>query len=68
MGRFFRNLKTEWVPVNGYTGKDEAQRQISGYVLNYYNSVRYHHYNGGLIPEESENRYRLYSKTVANIT
>ncbi len=47
---------------------DEARQQISGYILNYYNSVRPHHYNGGLTPEESENRYRFYCKTVANIT
>ncbi|ATX03172.1 hypothetical protein CU079_16930 [Citrobacter freundii] len=40
-----------------------------GYLqLNYYNSVRPKHYNGGLIPEKSENRYRFYCKTVANIT
>lgn len=38
------------------------------HILNYYNSVRPHHYNGGLTPEESENRYRFYCKTVANIT
>ena len=68
MERFFRSLKTEWVPTDGYAGKDEARRQISGYILNYYNSARPHHYNGGLTPEESENRYRLYCKTVANIT
>ncbi len=68
MERFFHSLKTEWVPAHGYAGKDEAQRQISGYILNYYNSVRPHHYNGGLAPEESENRYRSYCKTVANIT
>ncbi|MFT2628143.1 IS3 family transposase, partial [Escherichia coli] len=49
-------------------GKDEARQQISGYILNYYNNVRPHHYNGGLTPEESENRYRIYCKTVANIT
>ncbi|XVV78687.1 hypothetical protein I5Z76_05100 (plasmid) [Escherichia coli] len=66
--RFFRSLKTEWVPTDGYTGKDEARQQISCYILNYYNSVRPHHYNGGLTPEESENRYRSYCKTVANIT
>ncbi len=59
MERFFRSLKTEWVPANGYAGKDEARRQISDYILNYYNSVRPHHYNGGLTPEESENRYRF---------
>ena len=65
---FFRSLKTEWVPTNGYAGKDEARQQINDYILNYYNSVRPHHYNGGLTPEESENRYHFYCKTVANIT
>ncbi|EMV8640362.1 IS3 family transposase, partial [Escherichia coli] len=60
MERFFRSLKTEWVPTNGYAGKDEARQQINDYILNYYNSVRPHHYNGGLTPEESENRYHFY--------
>ena len=62
MERFFRSLKTEWVPTDGYTGKDVGQgarQQISSYILNYYNSVRPHHYNGGLTPEESENRYHF---------
>ncbi|QLC52679.1 IS3-like element ISEc31 family transposase [Escherichia coli] len=68
MERFFRSLKTEWVPTDGYTGKDVARQQISSYILNYYNSVRHHHYNGGLTPEESENRYHFYCKTVASIT
>ncbi|MEG0399533.1 MAG: IS3 family transposase [Hafnia sp.] len=68
MERFFRSLKTEWVPANGYAGKDEARRQIGGYILNYYNSVRHHHYNGALTPEASENRYYFYCKTVASIT
>ncbi|HBA7004109.1 TPA: IS3-like element ISEc31 family transposase [Escherichia coli] len=68
MERFFRSLKTEWVPTDGYTGKDVARQQISSYILNYYNSVRPHHYNGGLTPEESENRCHFYCKTVASIT
>ncbi|EHU6363307.1 IS3-like element ISEc31 family transposase [Escherichia coli] len=68
MERFFRSLKTEWVPTDGYTGKDVARQQISSYILNYYNSVRPHHYNGGLTPEESENRYHFYCKTVASFT
>ncbi|WP_192459537.1 IS3 family transposase, partial [Musicola keenii] len=66
--RFFRSLKTEWVPTDGYRDKHEAQKQISLYILSYYNSVRPHYYNGGLTPEESENRYRSYRKTVANFT
>lgn len=59
MERFFRSLKTEWGPTNGYAGKDETRQQINDYILNYYNSVRPHHYNGGLTPEESENRYHF---------
>ncbi len=54
MERFFRSLKTEWVPTDGYTGKDVARQQISSYILNYYNSVRPHHYNGGLTPKKSQ--------------
>ncbi len=68
MERFFRSLKTEWVPTNGYAGSDETRCQIGGYILNYYNSIRPHHYNEGLTPEGSENRYRSYCKTVASIT
>ncbi|PIJ46173.1 transposase [Tatumella sp. OPLPL6] len=68
MERFFRSLKTEWVPKNGYEGKEEAQQQINDYIVNYYNRVRPHHYNGGLTPEEPENRYHFYCKTVAKIT
>ncbi|WP_373370586.1 IS3 family transposase [Pectobacterium parmentieri] len=68
MERFFRSLKTEWIPAGGYGDKHEAQKQIGLYILSYYNSVRPHHYNGGLTPEESENRYRSYRKTVASFT
>ncbi len=45
MERFFRSLKTEWVPTDGYVGKDQTRQQISVYILNYYNSVRSHHSN-----------------------
>lgn len=62
MGRFFRSLKTAWVPTDGYAVKDEARQQIIDYILNYYNSVRPPHYNGGLTPEELENRYHFYCK------
>ncbi|HBK0940225.1 TPA: IS3 family transposase, partial [Escherichia coli] len=54
--------------ANGYVDKDEARQQINDYILNYYNSVRPHHYNGGLTPEESGNRYHFYCKNVASIT
>lgn len=68
MKRFFRSQKTEWGLAEGYSGKDEARQQINDYILNYNISARPHLYNGGLTPEESENRYHFYCKTVGNIT
>ncbi len=56
-------------PTNGYRDGDESQEQIGQYILNYYNNVRPNHYNDGLTPEESENKYRFsYHKTVAKFT
>lgn len=63
--RFFRNLKNEWVPVTGYISFSEAAHAITGYIVGYYSELRPHEYNGGLPPNESENRYRKNAKTVA---
>lgn len=52
---FFHSLKTEWVPMDGYAGKDEARQRINDCILNFYNSVTPHHYTGGFTLEESEN-------------
>ena len=65
MERFFRSLKTEWVPKKGYTSFQQAKRSITDYVIGYYSETRPHHYNGGLSPNESERRYWKSSKTVA---
>tara|TARA_R110002020_G_C16215717_1_gene767317 strand:+ start:424 stop:1272 length:849 start_codon:yes stop_codon:yes gene_type:complete len=68
MERFFRSLKTEWVPTTGYRNFTEAKQRISDYILGYYSRWRPHSYNGGLTPSESEKRYWNNYKTVANIT
>jgi putative transposase len=68
MERFFRSLKTEWIPTKEYRDFTEAKQQITDYIIGYYSQTRPHHYNGGLSPNESERRYWLYYKTVANIT
>lgn len=68
MERFFRSLKTEWVPSNGYRSFTEAQASIVNYLIDYYCQLRPHSYNGGLTPNESERRYWLEYKTVANLT
>lgn len=68
MERFFRSLKTEWVPTTGYSSFAEAEREILDYMLGYYSQLRPHHYNGGLAPNESERRYWLGYNDVAKIS
>jgi putative transposase len=57
MERFFRSLKTEWVPTTGYVSFTEAKQKIGEYIHGYYSRLRPHSYNGGLTPNESEKRY-----------
>lgn len=68
MERFFRSLKTEWIPTIGYRSFKEAKIDIAKYIIGYYSQVRPHQHNGGLTPNESEKRYWLNYKTVANLT
>ncbi|GAB0593823.1 hypothetical protein LL02C6_26520 [Escherichia coli] len=57
MERFFRSLKNEWVPATGYVSFSDAAHAITDYIVGYYSAQRPHEYNGGLPPNESENRY-----------
>ena len=61
MERLFRSLKSEWVPPTGYASIAEAMRDISFYLMDYYNWQRPHQYNDGLPPAEAENRLNLLS-------
>ena len=56
MERLFRSLKTEWVPATGYMSFQDAKRDISYYLMDYYNWRRPHQHNGGIPPAEAENR------------
>ncbi|CAH6564538.1 hypothetical protein AI2935V1_0652 [Citrobacter freundii] len=66
MERFFRSLKNEWVPATGYVSFSDAAHAITDYIVGYYSALRPHEYNGGLPPNESENRYWKNSKEGAN--
>ena len=68
MERFFRSLKTEWVPEMGYRSFAEAQRSIFDYITGYYNQVRPHQHNGGLPPNKAEGVFWSSSKSAAKIT
>lgn len=37
MERLFRSLKSEWLPAMGYVSLREAKRDISYYLMDYYN-------------------------------
>ncbi|TLU59453.1 IS3 family transposase [Thalassotalea litorea] len=68
MERFFRSLKTEWIPTTGYRSFKEAKLEVTKYIIGYYSQVRPHQHNGGLSPNESEERFWQNYKTVANLT
>lgn len=68
MERFFRSLKTEWIPTTGYRSFVEAKQKINDYIIGYYSDIRPHSFNGGLTPNESETRYWKYYKPVAKMT
>lgn len=64
MERLFRSLKSEWLPVTGYMSLREAKRDISYYLMDYYNWYlmdyynwqRPHQHNDGMPPAKTEDR------------
>ncbi|MFM5585277.1 integrase core domain-containing protein, partial [Aeromonas veronii] len=54
--RLFRSLKSEWLPATGYMSVREAKRDISYYLMDYYNWRRPHQYNDGIPPAQAEER------------
>jgi putative transposase len=54
MERVFRSLKSEWMPATGYHSATEAKRDVSYFLMNYYNWERPHQFNDGLPPAKAE--------------
>lgn len=61
MERLFRSLKTEWVPSLGYSNYQEAEKDISYYLMNYYNWRRPHSRNQMVAPAIAEEKLNLLS-------
>ncbi len=57
MERFFRSLKTEWIPKLGYISFAEAKKNIIQYITGYYSQVRPHKHNDGFAPNVAEQNY-----------
>ena len=61
MERLFRSFKTEWLPSTGYMTAQEAQRDISHYLMHRYNWIRPHQFNQGLAPAVTEEKLNVVS-------
>ena len=66
MERFFRSLKSEWMPQTGYSSIHEAKANIINYITGYYSQVRPHRHNQGLAPNVAEAKYWNDYYSVAN--
>lgn len=62
MERVFRSLKIEWIPLVGYMSVQQAQRDISHYLMHRYNWIRPHQFNGGLTPAQAEKKLNVVSR------
>ncbi|WP_411188106.1 IS3 family transposase [Pseudomonas sp.] len=54
MERFFRSLKTEWMPAHAYTNQGQAETDVLRYLTDYYKHQRPHSYNGYKTPVEAK--------------
>ena len=61
MERTFRSLKSEWIPPQGYQSMLEAKKDISLYLMDYYNWHRPHQSNDGQAPAIAEKSLYLLS-------
>ena len=68
MERFFRSLKSEWVPQSGYRSFMEAKTAIVNYIIGYYSQVRPHQHNDGKAPNVAEADYWTEYYSVAKKT
>ncbi len=59
MERLFRSLKSEWIPALGYRNLPEARKDVSGYLMGYYNQQRPHSFNDGMPPVVAEENLKL---------
>ena len=56
MESFFHSLKVELVHQHRWTTREEARRDLFGYIEGYYNRQRIHSALGYLTPEQAERK------------
>ncbi len=65
MERFFRSLKTEWMPTYGYRSFSQAQDHILKYLIRYYSQLRPHQHGRQVLQGE---RMSVHFSTIAGIS
>ena len=65
-GMLLQESEERMDPGGGLRSFCEAAHAITVYIVGYYSALRPHEYNGGLSPNESENRYWKNSNSVAS--
>lgn len=68
MERFFRSLKTEWIPKVGYPSFEDEKKGITDYIIGYYSQFRPHTHNDGVAPNVTEGHSWNAHKAVAKMT
>ena len=63
MERVSRSLKSEWIPATEYNSLQGAERDISRYLMDYYNWHRPHTFNNGMSPAKAESQVIFQSGT-----
>lgn len=58
MERFFRSLKSEWIPKAGYENLEQAKIDIDQYMYRYFCQLRPHTHNKGETPDQAEMKFR----------
>lgn len=61
MERVFRSLKTEWIAPASYRTAQEAQHDISHFLMHRYNWIRPHQSNDGLALARADEKFNVAS-------
>lgn len=61
MERLLRSLKTEWVPPMVYHSLMAARKDVSSYLMGYYNQERPHTFKGATAPVAAEEKLKTVS-------
>ena len=54
-------IPLKWIPALEYRNLPKAKKDVSDYLMGYYNQQRLHSFNGGISPVRAEENLKLLS-------